>query len=608
MVVAGVVAVLAASQLVFAANRAPATYGEIYRVAADGRVTNLSHSPAADTHPAVSPDGRYVAFARERATSVQLYVVGSDGRGLHAVSSRLRGGGLHDAGVDSISWSPDSRRIAVSRATSVSSSTMYLTTIRGGWHVLERGVDPSPGAWSPDGRRIAVSTVFGLVDVLDASSGRRLWRAAGESTSAWSRHGLLAVRANSATVTVYDPTGRERSSFPGVSPAWSGDRLASMNGGTLEIRIAGAGTPVLRARLLPKRAAGGAEVEWIGTAHVRALGGDARWHGYDVVRRRAWALPAAARAFASVVSARGVGAFERGGTVSDTLVRGTAVLRTAPSCSDEPQFEQLQFVGRTNALVYQSGCVQPSNDIYSLSDAATLTQVTATPFDEVAPAVSTTGSIAFSRQQFAERCKGCPHELWLAPALQLTKHAFDEPAPFDDDATFAPDGTQLVFVRSGADSRPTLFTVPAAGGAATSLGLVEAGHPAWGARGIAYVQGFNPAKVSVLDPVTRAVTTLASVPGDSVDIGGLAWSRDGRLAYLTVDGAGRASIATVGGRTIALTQRGVSGLAWSPDGTRFAFVAQDANGWGEVFTIRTDGSDVQQLTRNLGVAGTLSWR
>jgi len=52
----------------------------------------------------------------------------------------------------------------------------------------------------------------------------------------------------------------------------------------------------------------------------------------------------------------------------------------------------------------------------------------------------------------------------------------------------------------------------------------------------------------------------------------------------------------------------VTGLAWSPDGTRLAFVADDTNGYGEVWTIGADGSGLQQVTRNLGVVGTLSWR
>ncbi len=52
----------------------------------------------------------------------------------------------------------------------------------------------------------------------------------------------------------------------------------------------------------------------------------------------------------------------------------------------------------------------------------------------------------------------------------------------------------------------------------------------------------------------------------------------------------------------------MEGLAWSPDGSRFAFTATDANGIGEVYTIGTDGKGLTQLSRNIGAVGDLSWR
>src|SRR3954470_4510825 len=109
--VAGVVAVLAASQIVFAADRTPSTYGEIYSVAAGGKVTNLSRSPAADTSPAGSPDGKHVAFASVRGGRVRIFVVGTDGKGLHPVSPPLASIGPHDGSVTSITWTPDSHTL-----------------------------------------------------------------------------------------------------------------------------------------------------------------------------------------------------------------------------------------------------------------------------------------------------------------------------------------------------------------------------------------------------------------------------------------------------------------------------------------------------------------
>src|SRR5579884_3058302 len=92
-------------RIAFAADRAPTSYGEIYRVGADGTVLNLTRSPAVDQFPAASPDGKLVAFVRGRAHTLQVDVVGGDGRGLHAVGPPLAGGGWRDGVAAAISWS-----------------------------------------------------------------------------------------------------------------------------------------------------------------------------------------------------------------------------------------------------------------------------------------------------------------------------------------------------------------------------------------------------------------------------------------------------------------------------------------------------------------------
>jgi Tol biopolymer transport system component len=101
----------------------------------------------------------------------------------------------------------------------------------------------------------------------------------------------------------------------------------------------------------------------------------------------------------------------------------------------------------------------------------------------------------------------------------------------------------------------------------------------------------------------------------SVDAGPLAWSADGRLAYLLYDARGQASIAVVGSTNTPTALAGllpqgsrVQGLAWSPDGTRFAFTATDTDGIGEVYTVEIDGKNLTQLTKSIGAVGSVSWR
>lgn len=591
--VAGVVAALAASQIVFAANNAPATYGDIYVVSPSGAVKNVTHDPAADAVPAVSPDGRRIAFARERASSVQIYVVGTDGRGLRAVSPRLAGGGLHDGGVNAIAWSPDGGRLAVVRSSTTSS--LYIGTVGGAWKRVSQHAQLQP-AWSPDGTKLAFNTNAGLIRVV-SPSGRRLWDASGDGVPAWSQHGLLAVHQNMETIGIYDSSGHQRATLDGDTFAWSGDRLATLSNGLLAVRPTGTGTPSLRVRVYAKSLGPSESLVWVGPSTVRFLGRNG-WRGYDLAHRKA--LPGTG-SFFSVFSTNGTAASIVYGT-SVSLVRGGKTIRALPICNDEESASGLQFVGRTTALVYASGCPEPNGDIYSIApNGSALKQITNTGHDDFSPALSPDGAhVAYSEQDSASFCKGCAHNLWVTPGTQLTKHDDTEDAPFDDDPTFSPDGTQIAFDRSGASVAPTLFTIPAAGGAATSLGVVGASHPSWGPRGIAFVKGFQPATIGLIDPATRAVTTLATVP--KLDVQALAWSADGRLAYFS---PGR--ITVVGGRTIRVAQHPVTGLAWSPDGSRFAFVAPDANGWGEVWTIGADGTGLRQVTRNLGVVGNLSW-
>ena len=89
--------------------KANATHGEVRRVALDGGESAWTHGPR-DSAPAISPDGRWVAFLRAGEgkgadSTPQLHVMPSDGGEPRRLTS------LH-LGAGEPVWAPDSRRIA----------------------------------------------------------------------------------------------------------------------------------------------------------------------------------------------------------------------------------------------------------------------------------------------------------------------------------------------------------------------------------------------------------------------------------------------------------------------------------------------------------------
>ncbi len=110
-------------------------------------VTRLTINPAADLHPAISPDGQWVAFASDRSGNFDIWIMGQGGETdtLRPVTT--------DAGRDSEpAWSPGGTHIAFARSgvgivvVEVGSRTEHQVT--------SNGADSSP-AWSPEGDIIA---------------------------------------------------------------------------------------------------------------------------------------------------------------------------------------------------------------------------------------------------------------------------------------------------------------------------------------------------------------------------------------------------------------------------------------------------------------------
>lgn len=603
----------AGGTIVFAANRAPTLVGEVMRVGVDGATTNLSRSPALDALPAVSPDGTQVAFSSGRGGHTAEYVVRADGTGLRRISPFVGAAGPNAAPQLTAAWSRDGSRLAVLVSFyPPRGPRLYLASPRGGvWRALTRPND-QPGrlvGWSPAGAVAYAAPQIGTVRVVDVR-GRVLLDAAGLDAR-WSPGGRLAVLRSSTRVEVYDPRLHHVGGFGAVNAAWSADDvLATVTGkGVLQLRRRGVGVP-FRSRSIGRNAT---DLQWLGTQRLRVEGPN----GWVIVDARTGHtfLPAGAFALYGAVSADGataVGArVDRGVfTLLRTRLGGsTRTLASTILCgADDNPWANLQLLPDGSA-VYDSASCFPSDDIWSVSgDGGAPTRLTKTPTDETEPVLSPGGGlVAYSAKLTASRCDGCTETLWAMRADGTGARSFpngpDPDVNYDDAPTFSPDGKTILFARSGPNAA-SLYTVPAAGGAATPLGLAGL-DPVWGPAKIAYENLKNGLSVADADGKQATELHLDGTP---------AWSQTGRLAVIrTSSPAGALSIYfTDTKRSIPLPGLTASylrpGLAWSPDGTRLAFDALDASGIGDLWTIGADGAGLTRITHDLGVVGTLSWR
>jgi Tol biopolymer transport system component len=599
--------------IVFAANRAPTIAGEVMRIGVDGTTTNLSRSPALDALPAVSPDGTQVALSSGRGGHTAEYVVRTDGTGLRRVSPFVGPAGQNAAPQLTAAWSRDGSRLAVLVSYyPPRNPRLYLASPRGGvWRALTRP-DDQPGrlvGWSPAGDVAYAAPQIGTVRVVDAR-GRVLLDTAGLGAW-WSPRGRLAVARNSTRVDVYDAKLRHVAGLGAVNAAWSADDvLATVTGkGVLQLRRLGVGVP-FRSRSIGRNAF---DLQWLGSKRLRVEGPN----GWVIVDARTGHtfLPAGAFALYGAVSADGataIGARVDGGvfTLLRTRLGGsTKLLASTTLCgSDDDPWANLQILADGSA-VYDSASCLPSDDIWSVSGGGGApTQLTKTPTDETEPVLSPDGGlVAYSAKLTASRCDGCTETLWTMRADGTGARPFpngpDPDVNYDDSPTFSPDGKTILFARSGPNAA-SLYTVPAAGGAAKPLGTAGL-DPVWGPAKIAYENLKDGLTVADSDGRHPTVLHLDGTP---------AWSQTGRLAVLRTSApdGGLSIYLTDTKRSIPLPGLTASylrpGLGWSPDGTRLAFDAVDASGIADLWTIGADGTGLTRVTHDLGVVGTLSWR
>jgi Tol biopolymer transport system component len=133
---------------------------DIYAVNVDGSgIRRLTADPSDDSFPRWSPDGRRIAFTSGRdsvrfgnvwARVTAIYVINADGTGIRRFSD-LADVAVHPA------WSPDGSRIAFARMNGTPTSGIWVANIdgTGKTQLTSAGVwDDFAPQFTPDGRRI----------------------------------------------------------------------------------------------------------------------------------------------------------------------------------------------------------------------------------------------------------------------------------------------------------------------------------------------------------------------------------------------------------------------------------------------------------------------
>lgn len=586
--------------IVFAATDAPSN-GDVMLVRANGTTLDLSASPALDSSPVLSPNGKLVAFFSMRGGHGAEWVVGIDGKGLRQVTPHL-------ADQPAVAWAPNSRDLAVTTPGQV-----RRASARGGvWVRLDRRDHPQGlVGWSPSGAVLAYVTSIDDV-VLVARDGRKLDDFIGEA-ALWSPSGRLAVRRDNETWDVYAAGGARLATIAAAQLAWSpsGRLLASVTAsGRLEVRLGGVGKPVVTTR--PVRNA--VDPRFVDEAHLLLRGADG-YVIYDLAHRATFEAAAAYRIDPALArDGSAYGEWPWGTLVHSTLSGSTRMVdKVVCQGKNADAFRGLQALPDGSGAVFAGDCSAP-NDLFSVqADGGGLTRLTQTATDELDPSLSPDGTrVAFARVDGAD-CEGCNHQIWTTNLDGTDAHAVALPSSSqnailqDDEPSFSPDGTRLVFARWDAaitGDTSALYTVSANGGVATPLHRFG-DHPAWGPARIAYD---GQGKLDLVLPDGSGPQSVSA--GDYVP----AWSTEGRLAAITWGGSARLSIVLPATkRRIALpglfgSPLGAPGLAWSPDGSRLAFVAADADGVSDVWTVGVDGTGLTRVTHDLGANGALSWR
>jgi Tol biopolymer transport system component len=169
----------------------------------------------------------------------------------------------------------------------------------------------------------------------------------------------------------------------------------------------------------------------------------------------------------------------------------------------------------------------------------------------------------------------------------LTHPAGDD---LDIDPVAAPDGSLIAFTRSYSDSSGGAIEVMRADGSGLRK-IAEGEHAEWAPDGA--LLAFNDGPTIY---VMKSNGTEGHILATDYDAQGLAWSPDSQyIAYASRRGGISVALADGGWRSMLLKMDGASRPAWSPDGSRIAFIGEFIGNQGRVVVMDEDGTGAHPL-------------
>lgn len=543
-----------------------------------GKVAQLTFEPGLEIEPAISPDGRFVAYAAGPLQATRIYLRQPGGRPVRLTP---------DSGPPRRRplWSPDGTRILFE----TDADLFVIPALGGTPRVLAR--QACCAAWSPDGQQVAYvraglstgpsperpESIYAMGP--DGGPSRFMALAVNPHSLNWSPDArwLALVSGNSVFAGGAPMFGNKGPSaiflIPAVggepirvtdnvalnaSPVWAPDSrhvlFVSDRDGARDVyavRVTSSG----RAVGTPSRISTGLN------AHSISLAADGTRLAYAVYASHAnvWALPIPAD-----------------GPIS--------VNRATAFTTGNQTVEQLTVSPDGRWLYFDSDRSGTAHIYRVLLEGGEPEQVTANPADDFSPSVSPDGRwVAFHSLRSGTR------DIFVMPAeggdvQQVTNDPGEERNP-----SWSPDGRSLSYGLGGTGARDGLYVISRDQGGHWGQPRELSSHPSflapWSPDGKALLSSWTDGIWLVPasgDPPRRVYQPPDTLNGPWPVFG--LWSRDGKTIYFKAsDRDGRASIwalPTIGGRPRLLVRfddpaKPSYRPSWATDGRRFYFTVND---------------------------------